>query len=166
MTRPTEPILTRAMVAFDVALAAAALALTVLLADRMSIWIAIPVALATLVTALVLSCAIASLVSALSAVVVTNNDPAKARALTQRLLDAAWGAREAFLFDTEPLAESVARATVPRPMRPRPHHQGVIYSRIIPFRRSVRLKRSPQVFRIKPTADRHHRGPDILQISS
>ena len=54
MTRPTEPILTRAMVAFDVALAAAALALTVLLADRMSIWIAIPVALATLVTALVL----------------------------------------------------------------------------------------------------------------
>jgi microcystin degradation protein MlrC len=46
----------------------------------------------------------------LSAVVVTDNDPALARTLTTRLLDAAWAAREAFTFQTEPLTESVARA--------------------------------------------------------
>lgn len=46
----------------------------------------------------------------LSAVVVTDNDPAAAQALVDRLLDAAWAAREAFVFRTEPLAASVAEA--------------------------------------------------------
>ena len=46
----------------------------------------------------------------LSAVVVTDNDPAKAQTLVQRLLDAAWASREAFTFQTEPLEDSVARA--------------------------------------------------------
>jgi microcystin degradation protein MlrC len=46
----------------------------------------------------------------LSAVVVTDNDPAAAQTLVDRLLDAAWAEREAFVFKTEPLAESVATA--------------------------------------------------------
>jgi microcystin degradation protein MlrC len=46
----------------------------------------------------------------LSAVVVTDNDPALAQALVDRLLDAAWAVREDFVFRTEPLADSVARA--------------------------------------------------------
>ena len=46
----------------------------------------------------------------LSAVVVTDNDPIKAQTLVTRLLDAAWAAREAFLFQTEPLPDSIARA--------------------------------------------------------
>jgi microcystin degradation protein MlrC len=46
----------------------------------------------------------------LSAVVVTDNDPGKARTLVDRLLDAAWTQRQAFTFQTEPLEQSVARA--------------------------------------------------------
>ena len=46
----------------------------------------------------------------LSAVVVTDNDPIKAQTLVTRLLDAAWAARQAFTFQTEPLPDSVARA--------------------------------------------------------
>ena len=46
----------------------------------------------------------------LSAVVVTDNDPIKAQTLVTRLLDAAWASREAFLFRTEPLPDSIARA--------------------------------------------------------
>jgi microcystin degradation protein MlrC len=46
----------------------------------------------------------------LSAVVVTDNDPAGAERLVARLLDAAWAERQAFTFQTEPLADSVARA--------------------------------------------------------
>jgi microcystin degradation protein MlrC len=46
----------------------------------------------------------------LSAVVVTDGDPAKAQTLVDRLLEAAWAAREAFVFHTEPLESSVARA--------------------------------------------------------
>ena len=46
----------------------------------------------------------------LSAVVVTDNDPALAQTLVTRLLDAAWASREAFTFIPEPLAESVAKA--------------------------------------------------------
>jgi microcystin degradation protein MlrC len=46
----------------------------------------------------------------LSAVVVTDNDPALAQRLVDRLLDAAWAVREDFVFRTEPLSESVARA--------------------------------------------------------
>ena len=42
--------------------------------------------------------------------VVTDNDPKAGQRLVKRLLDAAWAAREAFTFQTEPLEESVARA--------------------------------------------------------
>jgi microcystin degradation protein MlrC len=46
----------------------------------------------------------------LSAVVVTDNDLPAAQRLVARLLDAAWAERQTFTFQTEPLAESVARA--------------------------------------------------------
>jgi microcystin degradation protein MlrC len=46
----------------------------------------------------------------LSAVVVTDNDPAAAQAMVDELLAAAWAQREPFRFDIEPLADSVARA--------------------------------------------------------
>lgn len=46
----------------------------------------------------------------LSAVVVTDGDVAAAQRLVARLLDAAWDARQSFTFQTEPLADSVARA--------------------------------------------------------
>jgi microcystin degradation protein MlrC len=46
----------------------------------------------------------------LSAVVVTDGDAAAAQRLVARLLDAAWAARQSFTFQTEPLADSVARA--------------------------------------------------------
>jgi microcystin degradation protein MlrC len=46
----------------------------------------------------------------LSAVVVTDGDAAAAQRLVARLLDAAWDARQSFTFQTEPLADSVARA--------------------------------------------------------
>jgi microcystin degradation protein MlrC len=46
----------------------------------------------------------------LSAVVVTGGDRAKAEALRDELLDMAWAAREDFVYQVEPLAESLARA--------------------------------------------------------
>jgi microcystin degradation protein MlrC len=46
----------------------------------------------------------------LSAVVVTDNDAARARALCDELLDAAWAEREAFVYRIEPLETSLARA--------------------------------------------------------
>ena len=46
----------------------------------------------------------------LSAVVVTDNDPALARRFTDELLDLAWAAREKFVYKLEPLADSLARA--------------------------------------------------------
>jgi microcystin degradation protein MlrC len=46
----------------------------------------------------------------LSAVVCTDGDPALAVALRDELLDQAWRARAEFVFDPEPLHESVARA--------------------------------------------------------
>ena len=46
----------------------------------------------------------------LSAVVVTDNDKPAAERLVKRLLDAAWAARKDFLFETEALEISVARA--------------------------------------------------------
>lgn len=46
----------------------------------------------------------------LSAVVVTNNDPALARRWCDELLDMAWQAREAFVYRTEPLDQAMARA--------------------------------------------------------
>lgn len=46
----------------------------------------------------------------LSAVVVTDNDPALARRFTDELLDTAWAAREKFVYQLEPLADSLARA--------------------------------------------------------
>ncbi len=46
----------------------------------------------------------------LSAVVVTDNDMAKAEKLRDELLDTAWGAREAFVYRIEPLETSLARA--------------------------------------------------------
>ncbi len=46
----------------------------------------------------------------LSAVVITDNDPADAQAMVDELISAAWKARKAFLFDIEPLEESVSRA--------------------------------------------------------
>ena len=46
----------------------------------------------------------------LSAAVATDGDPAKARALCDELLDAAWAAREDFVYRAEPLASSLARA--------------------------------------------------------
>ena len=46
----------------------------------------------------------------LSAVVVTDNDPADAQAMVDELLSAAWQARRDFMFDIEPLEASVRRA--------------------------------------------------------
>ena len=46
----------------------------------------------------------------LSAVVVTDNDPALARRLCDELLDQAWNAREQFVYKIEPLEQSLARA--------------------------------------------------------
>jgi microcystin degradation protein MlrC len=46
----------------------------------------------------------------LSAVVCTDDAPAGADAIRDALLDRAWAAREAFVYRSEPLAESVARA--------------------------------------------------------
>jgi microcystin degradation protein MlrC len=46
----------------------------------------------------------------LSAVVVTDNDPADAQAMVDELLSAAWTARREFMFDVEPLEASVRRA--------------------------------------------------------
>ncbi len=46
----------------------------------------------------------------LSAVVVTDNDPADAQAMVNELLGAAWQARRDFMFDIEPLEASVRRA--------------------------------------------------------
>lgn len=46
----------------------------------------------------------------LSAVVVTDNDPNAAQAMVDELLSRAWAARRAFMFDIEPLEESVRRA--------------------------------------------------------
>ncbi len=46
----------------------------------------------------------------LSAVVVTDNDPALARRFTDELLEMAWAAREKFVYKLEPLADSLARA--------------------------------------------------------
>ena len=48
----------------------------------------------------------------LSAVVVTDGDPTLARTWCDELLDMAWRAREAFVYRIEPLAQSLARATV------------------------------------------------------
>jgi microcystin degradation protein MlrC len=45
-----------------------------------------------------------------SAVVVTDGDAAKARALCDELLDMAWSARKEFVYRVEPLAESLRRA--------------------------------------------------------
>lgn len=46
----------------------------------------------------------------LSVVVVTDGDSEKAQALRDELLDMAWESREAFVYEIEPLNESVARA--------------------------------------------------------
>ena len=46
----------------------------------------------------------------LSAVVVTDGDPALARRWCDELLDLAWAEREAFVYRIEPLAASIARA--------------------------------------------------------
>jgi microcystin degradation protein MlrC len=46
----------------------------------------------------------------LSVVVVTNDDRERALAVRDRILDAAWERREAFVYRSEPLKESVARA--------------------------------------------------------
>ena len=46
----------------------------------------------------------------LSAVVVTDNDPAGAQAMADELISAAWAARRDFLFEIEPLEASVRRA--------------------------------------------------------
>ena len=46
----------------------------------------------------------------LSAVVVTDGDQDRAQALTDELLDMAWKAREDFVYEIEPLAESIERA--------------------------------------------------------
>ena len=46
----------------------------------------------------------------LSAVVVTDGDPAQAEAWTEELLDMAWEARKGFVYTVEPLAQSLARA--------------------------------------------------------
>jgi microcystin degradation protein MlrC len=46
----------------------------------------------------------------LSAVVVTDNDPERARAWCDELLDSAWTAREQFVYRPEPLATSIQRA--------------------------------------------------------
>lgn len=46
----------------------------------------------------------------LSVVVVTDNDPGKAEAIRDELLEMAWRDREAFVYHVEPLAESVSKA--------------------------------------------------------
>lgn len=46
----------------------------------------------------------------LSAVVVTDGDPERARRWCDELLDMAWNARQAFVYRPEPLAQSLARA--------------------------------------------------------
>ncbi|MSP82932.1 MAG: M81 family peptidase [Alphaproteobacteria bacterium] len=46
----------------------------------------------------------------LSVVVVTDNDPDGARTIRDRILDAAWERRQAFVYRSEPLKTSVARA--------------------------------------------------------
>jgi microcystin degradation protein MlrC len=46
----------------------------------------------------------------LSAAVVTDGDPERARRWCDELLDMAWSAREAFVYQPEPLADSLARA--------------------------------------------------------
>jgi microcystin degradation protein MlrC len=46
----------------------------------------------------------------LSVVVVTDNDPALAERYRDELLDSAWSERQAFVYQVEPLAESLARA--------------------------------------------------------
>ena len=46
----------------------------------------------------------------LSAVVVTDNDPVKAQKLCDELLDSAWDDRAAWVYQIEPLEESMARA--------------------------------------------------------
>ena len=46
----------------------------------------------------------------LSAVVVTDNNPADAQAMVDELISSAWKARREFMFDVEPLAASVGRA--------------------------------------------------------
>ncbi len=46
----------------------------------------------------------------LSVVVVTDDDPALAERYRDELLDAAWSERQAFVYQVEPLAESLARA--------------------------------------------------------
>src|SRR3546814_15654860 len=48
--------------------------------------------------------------AALSVVVVTDGDSAGAQAMTDELLTDAWAARADFSFESEPLADSVARA--------------------------------------------------------
>jgi microcystin degradation protein MlrC len=47
----------------------------------------------------------------LSAVVVTDGDPARARSWCDELLDMAWAARQQFVYPIEPLATSMQRAT-------------------------------------------------------
>lgn len=54
----------------------------------------------------------------LSAVVVTDNDPALARRWTDELLTMAWQAREKFVYQIEPLAQSMARAQALAAARP------------------------------------------------
>lgn len=49
-----------------------------------------------------------------SAVVVTDNDPAAAQDLCDRLLGAAWGQRNDFIYKIEPLEASIARAKAMR----------------------------------------------------
>lgn len=46
----------------------------------------------------------------LSCVTVTNNDAAQAQAIRDELLDQAWDGREAFVYEIEPLADSLGRA--------------------------------------------------------
>ncbi len=46
----------------------------------------------------------------LSCITVTNNDPARADALREELLDQAWAGREQFVYEVEPLADSLVRA--------------------------------------------------------
>lgn len=46
----------------------------------------------------------------LSAAVVTDGDPARARAWCAELLDQAWSARKAFVYQPDPLSTSIARA--------------------------------------------------------
>lgn len=54
----------------------------------------------------------------LSAVVVTDNDPALARRCTDELLQMAWEARAQFVYQIEPLADSMARAKALAAARP------------------------------------------------